>query len=93
MTYEEMLSFVSVGKIAYRAILPDVTVFRSGDVIIRRTTRKEHIDVFFVASKEEINAFDWQIADDSENEDMLDIIQQCIKNQAIKPNYLDMRLQ
>ncbi|UJB55401.1 hypothetical protein [Enterobacter phage vB_EcRAM-01] len=71
MTYEEMLNEVCAGKTAYRAINPDVIVFREGDTIIRRSHRKVEINQVFIASVEEQKATDWDIVAEEDHHDEL----------------------
>lgn len=73
MLYEEMLMNVAVGRVAYRLTDPDMVVFRSGDTISRRVHRKQKMEIPFIASYSEMRATDWQIVDDEEEENELQI--------------------
>lgn len=74
MTYEEMINEVCAGKTAFLTTKPDMVVFREGDTIIRRTFRKCEINQIFIASVQEINSHDWDIVEDSQEADVLHVL-------------------
>ena len=69
MTYDDMMTFVAAGKVAYLPVYPNVVILREGDMLIRRIYHSKMIDMPFIASRGEMNTKDWQIEDYSQDMD------------------------
>lgn len=67
MTYDDMMTFVAAGKVAYLPVYPNVVILREGDTVIRRIYHNPNIDMPFIPSRGELNTKDWQIEDYSDD--------------------------